>query len=363
MPGVCSRLSRDVWIHVTTLPVTSGSTMRRRTLIRVSLASLLLASPAIVSAQGMSADQTLNGSYSAQNIINMGSGTSGHDQRYLNAGAPSPNSASITQDARNLGNVIQFESLDFGTVSQHATVDQTAQNTAQLPEINELRQTGNNAVNLVTANSIRHLDQVMEGSTQSVTNIADAPILSGSVRQSGTNMANVASASDTLLATFQNFDEASEQSIVNSLTIGGGRGAVTQEGVNIGNFIDAHNVDEIVRQFSGSQIIDNILNINTETHSGTIRQSGTNIANYVRATGGVSKITQTSSGEQIVRNEVRGNHNGAAIRQTSINIVNLTETNVLGGGAAVSQTNSTTQTHQGGSANASQTGNLYRASN
>ena len=343
--------------------------MRQRNIIRAAVASLLCANPMLVQAQTATADQVLNGSVKAHNVINVGSsGTQGDGapavrHGYLNVGSADPSDNSITQDAGNVGNQISAADVDFGIVKQFATTHQSASNEAQLSEIFDLTQSGMNMVNMIEANSIEHLDQVLEGTTQDIANTASAPDLSGNLSQSGTNMANIAIARDTLLATFQNFDEASDQIVTNTLNVGSGSGKITQVGLNIGNFIDAHNVDEITRHFSGTQVVDNIVYVDGTLSRGTILQSGTNIANYVRATGEISKITQTSTGEQIVRNDIQGNYSKAKTTQQSINIVNLTETNGLGGGAAVSQSNSTAQVQTGRSSNASQTGNVHRSTN
>lgn len=340
--------------------------MRQRNIIRAAVASLLCANPMLVQAQTATADQVLNGNFNAHNVINGKSsgapevGAPAANQGFLNVGT---SAAPIVQQSSNVGNHVSLENFDFGNVRQLATTQQTSSNEAMLSDIRDLTQTGSNTVNMIEANSIGHLDQVLEGTTQEVANTASARMMRGDLNQSGTNLANIAVARDTLLATFQNFDEASDQIVKNTLTVDGGNGRITQEGLNIGNFIDAHNVDQITRHFSGSQVVENTINVGRALRGGTIVQSGTNIANYVRATGEVSTITQTSTGAQIVRNDIHGNFGRARTTQTGINIVNLTETNGMGSGAAVSQHNSTAQVQSGQSPRASQTGNVHRSTN
>lgn len=346
--------------------------MSRSLTIRVAVVPLLLACPSQAVAQTISADQTLNGSFSAGNVMNLAApaapksdapDTNGGFLNVVLADDAERPIEPLTQEAVNIGNQMSFEGVDFAVVRQHATVDQSASNAATLFEVTDLKQTGLNTVNLVEANSIQHLDQVLEGTAQDIRNTASVNELAGQLTQSGTNTANLAVARNTIVATFQNFDEASDQTIRNTLNVNGGSGEITQEGLNIGNFIDAHNVDEITRKFSGTQLVENVLYIDAALNEGRILQSGTNIANYVRATGEIETINQTSTGQQIVRNDILGNRNGAHVSQRATSVVNLVESNGLGGGAAVSQTNTTSQVQSGGNSGASQTGNIHRSEN
>ncbi len=106
---------------------------------------------------------------------------------------------------------------------------------------------------------------------------------SGTLRQSGTNTMNLVYSEQSVALSSQNFTKQAEQRVDNHIDVtgAGGASAIVQEGSNLGNIIVARNVDEVIRDFSGDQIINNVVRLEDGARWGSISQNGTNIANYI----------------------------------------------------------------------------------
>lgn len=337
-----------------------GHAFKATGLVGAALFIGFLSSTAV--AAGNTVTQSMSGGQSTSNFLNlggMGNSTNGpFHQSPAAAGLPS-----LTQSGANAANLIELQGLDAKHIKQSFTGPQAVSNTMQGSGHHAIEQTGQNLANTVDARSIETLEQMFAGSTQSVDNTIAGYFGGSSLTQSGFNLANIANVENAATVTFQSFDETSSQVVRNQFTGKSTAGTIVQEGVNIGNYIVAHDVGRVERTFSGTQIVENTLNAGPSRNFKLISQSGLNIANYVHASGSVGEILQESTGIQHVRNEIIGRNSRRNISQSSMSIVNLTEKNGLGMNATVSQTSDTQQQQSGSSGGASQYGNVHQSSN
>ncbi|WP_417583821.1 hypothetical protein [Pelagibacterium sp.] len=216
----------------------------------------------------------------------------------------------IVQTGSNTANLVDYETA-IGSVVQHYHGLQRIDNLIDPGAPGRwgaVSQEGINSANTASGDTINLAIQIMgEGATQSIGNIAAIGGAAESIRQTGTNIANMAEAVHAIGVGIQDIDSSSQQTIVNELALGAGSaidGEISQTGTNIGNMLLAERVDEVIRRFNGAQAVSNtvILNDGYRPH---IVQSGNNIANFIAADS-VGTISQISSGTQSVVNSVLG---------------------------------------------------------
>lgn len=216
----------------------------------------------------------------------------------------------LTQTGMNAANIVYLK-MDLGTVVQHFDGIQTVENTIEMtrtPGLGPISidQTGSNYANLAYGHTISLADQAMwDGSRQLVSNIIDIGGPVGAIHQQGINAANVAKAELAIDAANQFIGHDVEQKVWNYIEFGADSvysGGITQTGMNIGNVLISDRIDNVTREFYGTQIVHNEIVLNTATVP-MISQSGTNIANLVVAND-IGSVQQISEGTQLVENVV-----------------------------------------------------------
>ncbi len=191
-------------------------------------------------------------------------------------------------------------------------------------------QEGTNIAGSVSSNTLAVADQLFAAdANQLILNNAEFALLTGSVQQRGSNIANIAQAAYAIGTAAQTIELGAVQRIDNRLELAAmaSVGAfIAQYGSNSGNLMEAETVEDASRVFAGDQIVHNRITL-AELTDGHIEQHGVNIANYIQSSK-IGNIQQISEGSQIVINEVL-RPDGTPVRgdniiQTSDNIVNLT---------------------------------------
>ncbi|MFN7124973.1 MAG: hypothetical protein ACK4M8_03760 [Allorhizobium sp.] len=217
---------------------------------------------------------------------------------------------SARQAAANAGNIIDVSDRPLDSVRQDFEGKQLSVNDIILNAVSALEtleQEASNTGNAVVGGDIGNVEQYFaDGSVQHAKNNLVLLDLPGTLRQSGTNTMNLVYSEQSVALSSQNFTKQAEQRVDNHIDVtgAGGAGAIVQEGRNLGNIIVARNVDEVIRDFSGDQIINNVVRLEDGARWGSISQNGTNIANYIEAEN-IGYLEQTSSnGEQVVNNRV-----------------------------------------------------------
>ncbi len=217
---------------------------------------------------------------------------------------------SARQTAGNAGNIIDVSGRPLDSVRQDFEGQQFSANDIILNAVSALETIGqevSNTGNAVVGGDIGNVEQYFaDGSVQHAKNNLVLPDLPGTLRQSGTNTMNLVYSEQSVALSSQNFTKQAEQRVDNHIDVtgAGGAGAIVQEGSNLGNIIVARDVDEVIRDFSGDQIINNVVRLEDGARWGSISQNGTNIANYIEAEN-IGYLEQTSSnGEQVVNNRV-----------------------------------------------------------
>lgn len=217
---------------------------------------------------------------------------------------------SARQAAANAGNIIDVSDRPRDSVRQDFEGKQLSVNDIILNAVSALEtleQEASNTGNAVVGGDIGNVEQYFaDGSVQHAKNNLVLLDLPGTLRQSGTNTMNLVYSEQSVALSSQNFTKQAEQRVDNHIDVtgAGGAGAIVQEGRNLGNIIVARNVDEVIRDFSGDQIINNVVRLEDGARWGSISQNGTNIANYIEAEN-IGYLEQTSSnGEQVVNNRV-----------------------------------------------------------
>ena len=240
----------------------------------------------------------------------------------------------------NAANVLISQTTIVEDAAQVSAGQQEAGNTLDGGELSilngSLTQTGENLTNVIIAERV---DSVMQqfgpGGMQTVENAANLGFAPGSLTQTGRNTANIVVADISIGSGAQVFPFDSVQSIDNFVrltgmpgdtppfdpisgipeqfadiapgigqNVGGSRGTIVQEGINLGNILISDEVRDVVRIFNGEQIVmNNILVEDMHALPQSVTQSGINIANFVSAIE-VSGLEQFSDGVQIVENNV-----------------------------------------------------------
>ncbi|SMQ71711.1 hypothetical protein SAMN06295905_1956 [Devosia lucknowensis] len=227
-------------------------------------------------------------------------------------------------------------------------------------------QDATNIAGSVSSNTLTVADQLFAAdASQLILNSAEFALLTGSIQQRGSNIANVAKAEYAIGTAAQTIELGAEQRIDNRLALAATASVgafISQYGSNSGNIMISDTVENASRVFAGDQIVHNKVTLAELTDS-RIEQHGVNIANFIQSSK-IGNISQTSEGTQTVINEVIGPDGrpvrGDNIIQTSDNIVNLTVLTPPEGGndngqLSVDQNANFPQSSSGGGG--SQTGN------
>lgn len=215
----------------------------------------------------------------------------------------------IQQIGGNLTNSVESSATTLRNISQEYTGQQITANeiiSRTLSALTALTQESSNVANVVRGTRVQRVDQKFtENALQQGRNIIDVAVLPGSVSQYGLNSANLIYATESIGIGSQDFSEGSTQKVENIAKIrrSGAGGNILQKGENLGNIIIADRVDEVVREYSGDQIIINEVSLSSGAIPSGIVQEGVNIANYIEA-GSIGKIVQKSTGKQLVTNKV-----------------------------------------------------------
>jgi hypothetical protein len=282
---------------------------------------------------------------------------------------------SVKQNTSNAVNVIDLRSQAVESASQYFDGEQRSINDIVLNTVGALEsieQTARNTSGAIVGGRIGNVDQTFANDAlQHARNTMDLAGLPGQIRQSGINTINVIYSRESVAISSQNISEKASQVVDNHMQIRGlgGNGAIVQEGTNLGNIIVAGTIGEVVRDFSGDQIVTNVVTLEEGASYGSITQSGLNIANYIEAES-IGQLRQTSTGRQIVDNTVQYQTLDGLTRkvtepritQNSSNFVNVIvlKPTLSGGGeqaADVAQTAEYEQKVSGSDMGASQTGN------
>ncbi|MEX3313498.1 hypothetical protein [Sulfitobacter sp. PS-8MA] len=245
---------------------------------------------------------------------------------------------SVDQSILNAANILLSKQTSIQSARQVMVGTQGAENiisTGNTEYHAVTAQIGENLANIVMAFEVNEISQAFgPGATQSVYNE-----LSGTaaglidVTQVGRNTANIVEATLSIGTGEQLFPSGTTQTIHNVVSLdhaGTSARPINQSGTNIGNVLVADEVRNVMRVFSGDQIVRNSVTSEDGNTPSGITQSGVNIANFVSARH-ASGLKQISDGRQLVVNEVEGmtleeiNRNAAGNTFSSSNIVNLLE--------------------------------------
>lgn len=215
----------------------------------------------------------------------------------------------VTQSAVNLANIIKSDT-EIRDATQVMSGSQTAGASFMGYDIllsGGLAQTSENFGNVIIAKEVEMVAQHMsDGTSQIVENSAEISGAASGISQVGRNTGNYVLADLSIGSGEQVLPEGVEQRVSNTadLRYGALVPEVHQFGINIGNTMQADHVEDVVRIFNGSQIVDNVMILNPDMPLPTrASQTGMNIANLVVANT-VSNLQQVSNGTQQVNNRV-----------------------------------------------------------
>jgi hypothetical protein len=284
--------------------------------------------------------------------------------------APITTTGNIRQHGSNIINTVDYSGdVDYLKQEFHGT--QRVDNLVSLGDMGVsgvLEQTGVNVAGYASASTLTLASQLFASdSAQLINNAAEIGYLTGGVRQSGANTANMAVAEYAIGTAVQVIEYGAVQRVDNHLALSAGAAVdafIVQSGINVGNVMISDTVDRAHRVFVGDQIVTNVITL-AELTDARIVQFGSNIANEVHSNK-IGKITQVSKGIQQVTNEVYGPDGqlviGDNIQQFSENLVNKTYLGMPDSGPdngvlEVNQDADYPQTSSGGGGGGSQGGN------